>query len=182
MGNSQNATEIIAWIALGISLTGGIPGFLSTVNWFYERPKLNFLLRNMVTGDMSIDDKEYKSYLYLVLAIGNEGRATFKRLGNPKIDVMVKNKWVGLRVMPSTENMIEAIPNTKFKDIIKNFKILDYYANNPVIAVNENIDVFIHAIADASIFDYREITPATKYRITLKDVKNRTYCEIMKIE
>ncbi|MGD0755966.1 MAG: hypothetical protein ABR927_13005 [Bacteroidales bacterium] len=177
----QKTTGIIAWIALIISLTGGVPGIISAVKFFTEKPKLNFMLRNLYCGGIGTEKQSIKSFALLILTIGNEGHLNFKRLGNPIIEANIKGEWVKFQVNGTSNEMIEGIPDDGIRNIIKMVKVPDYYWNNLVIPPNESIDVFLFGLDNLNKVSPDEIRSTLKYRVTLRDVKNRKYSQIVEI-
>ena len=174
----KRTTKIIAWIALIISLTGGIPGIVSTCKSVSEKPKLNFILRNAYSGGVKFNKQDNYSFVLLIFSIGNKGHNNFQRYGNPKIEAKINNKWVGLRLGFVESESFESMPDKRYPDIINTLKIPDYFTVNKVIPVNETIDVYLFAVIDAGLVTAGEINSVTEFRLTLKDVKNKKYTHI----
>ncbi len=186
---AKKTTQIIAWIALAISLTGGIPGMISTYESLTKSPKLNVIFRNSITGNINIDSKE-KSFILLVLTIGNRGDANFKRFVSPEAEILIGNKWIKLQSVGLSDQFIDIICNQVIKtnnkanwlEMLKNKTIPDYYHNNFLIAPDESYDLFLYFDADSDQISSNEINESKVIRITLKDVKNNDYIEEIKLK
>ena len=170
-------TYRIAMIAILISLIGGIPGGISVWHSIFGKPKLNIIYRNCYISEFKRDNKT-QSFVYLILSIGNEGTLSFKRFGNPVIEVNINNKWVKLNSQGTTKDMIENIPS-KTRDLIAIMKIPDYYNNNITIQPFDNIDVFLFAYIDSNILKCQEISSSNHFRLTFKDTKSRKHTHII---
>lgn len=174
------SSKLLAVIAVFISLTGGIPGTISSWNQVLGKPKLNLLLSNTYSGEIRVNSQKPKNFIYLFLTIGNIGTVNFKRFGNPKIEVKIRNNWIELNPYATNYKMIENINDEKTRNFIREMNIQDYYMNNNLITPNESIRVFLFADIDTNTVTLDEINNANQFKITLKDVNLKKYSYILK--
>jgi hypothetical protein len=181
MADMSNTSIVIAAVAAFIALIGGIPGIINVCKWINEKPKLSFLLRNSWTGGVDFDGQPY-SYALIIFTIGNKGHSNFKRHANPEIEVNISGKWEKLRLGIYPSQTLEKIPDKRCLTMIRTLNISDYYLNNQLIPYGENIDVFLYGRIGTNLVTPDEIISAKEYRLTLKDVKNREYSQILRIK
>lgn len=159
-----------------ISLFGGVPGGISIWKAYNEKPKLNFKLQGLYSGNLSDNRLDSADFVVLILSIGNEGDVNFKRFGSPILEYWYDGKWVGLRAGNLPIEYIKQMPHENVRNMLTAVDRFDYMSDNRVIPPNENIDIFLFFIADQFyIHDSHGETIKGNFRLTLFDVKNREY-------
>lgn len=104
------------WIsitALTIALSGGIPGIISIVNYFHNRPIFGFEPHGILTGTLASDNSE-RNILMLFGTVTNAGTKPL----NPKsfgLKVQAGDKWVSLRKMAIPETCVFNSERQKIK-------------------------------------------------------------------
>jgi hypothetical protein len=91
-----------------VSLTGGIPGIISTYESMIKKPKLNVKIRNYISGDIQIDSSK-KSFLLILISIGNSGTSDFKRFVDPIAEIQINNEWISLESVGMVNPFLEKI-------------------------------------------------------------------------